>query len=289
MDLSIIIISFNTKKLLERCLDSIYTSLPGASISCEVIVVDNASTDGSVGVLKTKYPRVEKIFNKENLGFGKGNNMGIQRARGTRILLMNSDIQVLDRAIWELYEFGKAHPDAFVGGKLFNEDGSPQASCGPRMHLWNVFLMLFAKGDTLGITRYSPDTEKKVDWISGACILGMKKAFLDVGLFDEEIFMYMEEIDFLYRAKKSGYSVLFYPGARFIHTGAASSGTRKQPVANIFRGLLYFYKKHRPVWEQHVLRVVLILKATGVKIIGTLLGNRELIEIYDNALEFLKI
>lgn len=285
MDLSIIIPSFNTKKLLDRCLASIDASLKGSSLKYEVIVVDNASNDGSRELLNSKYPRVIKLFNKTNLGYGKSNNMAISKARGKYVLLLNSDIQVLDRAIEKLYEFISKRPKSFAGGKLLNENKTNQASSGPTFTIPVVLLMLFFKGDSLRLTRYSPDKVKKVDWVSGACLMGEKSAFLDVGLFDEGIFMYMEEIDLLYRAKQKGYAVFFVPEARFIHTGAASSSSRRTPVVNIYRGLVYFYKKHRSIMEVSLLVFMLRLKATLAIIIGKISRNRPLVQIYEEALK----
>ncbi len=285
MDISIIIPSFNTKALLDRCLNSISESLKDSSLKYEIIVVDNASADGTIQLLKTKYPRVIKLFNKTNVGYGKANNQGIQKAHGKHILLLNSDIKVLDGAIESLYEFSQQHPHAFIGGKLFNEDNSPQASCGPMYTLPVVFLMLFAKGDALGITRSSPSNITNVDWISGACVISTREAFIDVGLFDEGIFMYMEEIEFLYRAKQKGYTTLFYPNARFIHSGAASSGSRREPVVNIYRGLLYFYHKHRSIIEERILRLMLYVKALIALFFGRLTGNKTLVAIYEQGIQ----
>lgn len=284
MDLSIIIPSFNTKDLLDRCLHSINESLKSSSLTYEVIVVDNASTDGSVQLLNTKYPRIIKILNKVNIGYGKANNQGIQKSKGRFILLLNSDIKVLDNAIQILYDFAQKYPNAFIGGKLFNEDNSPQPSCGPMYTLPVVFFMLFAKGDALKITRSSPDAIAYVDWISGACIMAKKDSFLHVGLFDEEIFMYMEELEFLYRAKQKKYTVLFYPLATFVHSGAASSEKKKEPVINIYRGLLYFYHKHRSIMEQRILRLMLKIKAYIVISIGKLTNNSGIVLIYEKAL-----
>lgn len=284
MDLSIIIPSFNTKALLDQCLRSIGENVKDSSLKYEIIVVDNASKDGTIELLKTKYPRVIKIFNKTNVGYGKANNQGIRKATGGFILLLNSDIQVFDNAIVDLYEFAQKYPHAFVGGKLLNEDRSPQVSCGPMYTLLVVFLMLFAKGDALGITRSSPTKVSIVDWVSGACLIGPKDAFVNVGLFDEGIFMYMEEIDLLYRAKQKGYMTIFYPGAQFIHSGAASSGDRREPVVNIYRGLLYFYHKHRSIMEERILRVLLVFKAKLAVLFGSLTGRKSLVAIYEQTL-----
>jgi N-acetylglucosaminyl-diphospho-decaprenol L-rhamnosyltransferase len=284
MDLSIIIPSFNTKDLLDRCLESIYRTLKKTSLSFEVIVIDNNSSDGSVELLNKKYEQVIKVFNKENVGYGKANNIGIKRAIGTQILLLNSDCVVLDDAIDKLYRFSLSHPKSFIGGKLFNEDTSPQTSCGPFYTLPIVFVMLFLKGDTFHITRSSPSSIKQVDWVSGACIMAPKSLFESVGGFDEGIFMYMEEIDLLYRAKEKGYTTLFYPEAHIIHSGAASSKNKKEPVVNIYRGLVYFYNEHYPKWQIKVLKFFLSLKARIVICIGTILGKKETVRLYEKAL-----
>lgn len=284
MDLSIIIPSFNTKDLLDQCLASIERSLKGVSLTYEIIVVDNASTDGSIQLLNTKYKRVIKILNDKNIGYGKANNLGIQKAKGKFLLLLNSDIEVLDSAIPKLYAFGLDKPKAFVGGKLLNRDKTPQASCGPFYTLPVIAVMLFLKGDAFGITRSSPNQTTYTDWVSGACLFASKQAFVDVGLFDESIFMYMEEIDLLYRARKKGYGTFFYPDAEFIHVGAASSGSKKQPVLNIYRGLLYFYRKHRSIIEQVLLRVFLWKKAMLGIIVGKLTGNKYLLSTYEEAI-----
>lgn len=284
MDLTIIIPSFNTKELLSRCLDSIYQSLSSSKIKYEIIVVDNGSIDGTIQLLNKKYPRVIKILNKNNLGYGKANNIGIKKAKGKYILLLNSDILVLENSIDKLFEFVQSHPKAFIGARLINEDGTSQASCGPMYTLPRVFLMLFAKGDAWGATRTSPHETVKTDWVSGACIIAEKESFLEVGLFDEDIFMYMEEIEFLYRAKLKAFKILFFFEAKFIHIGAASSGDKKEPVINIYKGLLYFYHKHRSIIEEQILTVMLYLKARFVILFGKITRNKRLSDIYEKAL-----
>lgn len=286
MELSIIIPSFNTRALLEQCLDSINESLKANELDYEIIVVDNHSTDGTRQLLlSTKYAdRVIKILNKENLGYGRANNQGIKIARGKYLLLLNSDIVVLDQAIIKLVDFVRNHPGSFAGGKLLNLDRSPQASAGPRYFLPIVFLMLFLQGDKLGITRYSPNKIKEVDWVSGACLLGEKAVFEKVGFFDEKIFLYMEEIELLYRIKQQGHSIFFVPWAAFIHRGAASSEDQREPVIQIYRGLLYFYRKHRSIIEIETLKALLYLKAWLAILISFVIFNPRLREIYAKAL-----
>lgn len=284
MDLSIVIPSFNTKHLTSRCLRSIIETLKRSKITYEIIVIDNASGDGSVEMLNTEFPQVIKILNKDNVGYGTANNMGLKIAKGQYCLMLNSDVDALNGSLVKLLEFAREHPKSFVGGKLYNEDGSLQSSCGPMFSLWYVFLMLFFQADKLSITRYSPNHVRQVGWVSGACLLGTRKSFYDVGLFDQGIFMYMDEIEFLYRAASKGYNVFFTPEARFIHTGAASSGNKRSPVKNIFRGLVYFYQKHRTKPELTVLKLMLKVKAKIAIFIGSLCKKQDLVHIYEEGL-----
>lgn len=284
MDLSIIIPSYNTRALLAHCLTSINNSLINSNLTYEIIVVDNASTDGTSQFLRKEYPQVQLVCNKVNVGYGRANNRGIHKAKGKYILLLNSDIVVQQEAIGSLYRFIKEKRNAFAGGKLYNIDGSFQPSCGPFFSLPLVMLMLFAKGDYWGATRFSPVTTRSVDWVSGACLMGEKKAFEAVGLFDEKIFMYMEDIDFLYRAKQKGYDVYCFAGAHFVHTGSGSSGHRSTPVVNIYRGLMYFYRKHHGPGACAAIRLMLLSKALAAIIAGRMMGKQDLIDTYEKAI-----
>jgi GT2 family glycosyltransferase len=199
IDLSIIIVSYNTKKLTLSCIDSIYATTSGLDFLYEIIVVDNNSNDGTIEEIYNKYPRVVIIESKTNIGFGRANNIGINAAHGHHVLLLNSDIVVLGDALKNIYTFSVSHPRTFVGGKLLNSDRSEQTSCGYFFSLPVVFMSLFLFGDRLKLTRFSPQKIRKIDWVSGACILVERSILLNDLLFDENIFMYMEEIDLLYR------------------------------------------------------------------------------------------
>ena len=293
MELSIIIVNFNTKELLKKCLDSIVKSK--LDFNFEIIVVDNGSTDGSVEYLKAqqleakrKFPHLKfKIIeNQSNLGFGKANNQAFKKAQGEFILLLNSDTEVINGGIEKLLNFMKENKEVDIaGGELLEKDGPPQPSCGPFYSLPVLFLMLFLKGDKLRLTRWSPQKTRQVDWVSGACLMAKRRVFERFS-FDEEIFMYMDEIEFLYRAKKGGFKVFFYPEAKFFHLGSGSSQgkEKKRPVLNIYRGLVYFYQKHHPGWRFFLLKLMLWLKAKGAIFWGSLTGNRYLKELYEEAL-----
>lgn len=286
IDLSIIIISYNTRQYLDRCLNSIFQSLKNSTLQYEVIVVDNGSTDGSQEMVQKMYPRVKLMKNQTNVGFGKANNQGVKVAQGNILLLLNSDIEVQNQAIARLYEYFKALPiKSVVGGKLFNVDGSAQPSCGPAYTLLVIFTALFLKGDHLHVTRYSPMMVKRVDWIMGACMMLSRNAMSDVGGFDEDIYMYMEEIDWQHRARKSGYQIYFYPNSHFTHVGAGSSGSRTTPILNVYRGLIFYYNKYYNNYKKYILRVILILKAVIAIGIFTILNKKDDQKLYWEALK----
>jgi hypothetical protein len=248
-------------------------------------MVDNASTDGAVQAVKKTYPQVIVLQNKENVGFGKANNQAIRISKGEAILLLNSDTKVTEGAVDALYKFVQNHPRSVVGPKLLNLDGSEQTSCGPFFTLPVVFLMLFCKGDALELTRWSPVEVTKVGWVSGACLMASKELFLDGLLFDEKIFMYMDEIDLLYRAKKKGYTVYFMPEASVYHVGSGSSkDKRKTPILNIYKGLMAFYQKHYASWELPILKGMLQSKARIGMWYGSVFRKKDVQETYEEAL-----
>ena len=281
IELSIVIISYNTRNITRNCLRSIQASLKNSSLKYEVVVIDNASTDGSqTQILKLKAQnqnlKLKTIFNPKNTGFAKANNQAVKQATGEYILFLNSDTIVLNYSIIKLLNYYKnnEHKVHFLGGKLFEKDGiTPQPSCGPFYTLPVIFGALFLKGDYWGLTRYSTNKIKEVDWISGACILTKREYLVNLGGFDEKIFMYMDEIDLLYRAKKKGYRVFFYPEAKFIHLASASSNEKTYPIIQVYRGFLYFYKKHHAGSDIFFLKILLKLKALIALFIGKLTNN----------------
>ncbi len=289
-DLTIIIPSYNTKTVTLNCLDSLARSIK--KIHCEILIVDNHSEDDSVEAInrwindqQTSNLSYRLVRNQKNLGFAKANNQGIKIAHSDYILFLNSDIIVKDAAVETLLYYYQNHEASigFLGGRLFNRDGTPQPSCGPMYRLPMVFAHLFLRGDYWGITRFSPEQEKRVDWISGACIL-TKKTYLDqLGGFDEKIFMYMEEIDLLYRAALIGYTAYYYPRAQFIHLGSVSSNGRTYPIIQVFKGLQYFYKKHFSALDYKILIIMLKLKAVIGILLGRVFHNHYLINTYEEA------
>lgn len=289
IDLSIIIPSWNTKDLLNQCLRSIFKSK--SKYSLEVIVVDNGSTDGSVDMaakMSLRYP-IRIIKNKTNLGFGRANNQGMRAARGRYFLLLNSDTIVKPEALPRMINFLDCRPEiSVVGPRLLNFDGTVQPSAGPFPGLFVTMAMLFGEhwfGD-LVCRSYSCLTP--VDWVMGAAMMIKPEIIRKAGWMDEGIFMYMDEVEWAYRIKKAGYQIFYWPGAEIFHLGRGSSRSRqKAPIINIFRGLIYFYKKHYAPWQLFILRKMLQLKATLAYILGLMTGNQYLKKTYGEAIKII--
>lgn len=287
MDLTIVIVNYNSINLLLNCLTSVKKGLHKSDFTFEIIVVDNASTDNSRRILKW-IKQVKTIYNQKNAGFGNACNQGISKAKGKYILLLNPDTQVIDRGIPNLLEYALKFNQGFFGGQLLNNDFTIQPSCGLFFSLPVVFIMLFLQGEKLRITKFTPKTSAVVDWVSGACLLGQKEDFLKVGGFDENIFLYTEEVDLLFRAKQMNLICHYYYGARFIHLGAAISG-KETAIINLFKGLQYFYKKHYSKLEWFILTVLLYIKGTIGIVIGIIGLRPGMKKQYKSALQQLSL
>jgi GT2 family glycosyltransferase len=243
-DVSVVVVTFNSAKWIERCLESVR--------GYETIVVDNGSTDGTVALVRERFPEA-RVIEQENLGMGGGNNAGMRLASARYFLLLNADAWVLGDGVDDLARFADQHPDAaVVGPKLLNEDGSLQRSARAFPTLWRLsteylFLRKLAPRSRALNTFYEGgfdhDEARKVDWLFGACLLVRRDAADEVGLFDEDFFMFSEETDWCYRFRQAGWSVYFYPGAEVVHVGGASHGGTL--FAENVRGHLRFLAKHR--------------------------------------------
>lgn len=294
-DLSIVIVSYNTRKITHQCLESIYKSFRSykskSDPSFEIILIDNASVrDDSASYLAAyakKHKNIQFVANTVNTGFGPANNQGVKLAKGNYVLLLNSDTIILKDAIQKLFSFYKKNENTkhFVGPKLLNKDTTPQPSAAPFYTLPVIFGALFLRGDYWGLTRYSPKVLRKVDWVSGAAIMTKKEYFEGAGGFDETIFMYMEEVDLLYRAKKLGMNTYFYPKAKIVHLGSASSNGKTFPILQVYRGFIFFYKKHYSKFALFLLRFLLRLKAGLAWFLGFIINNDYLKKTYEEAFD----
>lgn len=274
---SVIILSYNTKDLLRACLNSVFTHTK--DIISEVIVVDNASHDDSVSMVKSEFKQVVLLENKENLGFSKGCNLGAKRAKGKYLFFLNSDTEIVDDMLRRALSLFKQNRDiAVVGGLLKNQDGTTSRSHGKFFTFSSIFSMLFLR------ERFVADNkEQMVDWVSGGCMLVKRDIFEKVHGFDEHFFMYIEDAEICYRIKHLGYSIMYYPEFSVKHKAQGSSN-RSFAIVEIYKGILYYYKKHRPAWDYFFIRVLLGIKAIIVIVISAVTFHNEKIRTYKKAL-----
>lgn len=250
--LSIVIVNFNGRGHLENCLASLAAHPPAASH--EVVVVDNASTDGSAVIAET-FPSVRLVQLPRNVGFSAGNNAGIRTTRGELVLLLNNDTVVPAGAIDRLVARLDAEPAAAVAGpRLVDGDGRAELSFGPMISplgelRQKVVTRLHARGVGF-VERWVERTtrrERYVDWVSGAALLVRRAVADEVGLLDERFFLYTEDVDFCAGVRAKGWKVLFTPGAQIVHLrGRSRSTAAKASNAAYRRSHLAFYEKHHP-------------------------------------------
>ena len=280
---SIIILSYNTQDLLQKCLRSIFTNLK--DIDFEVIVVDNASIDKSVEMVKEKFEKVKLVKSSDNLGFAKGVNLGATNAKGEYLLLLNSDIEIVTQSLKSLFTFLKEHKDvAVIGGKLDNADGTTSKSYGNFYELGEVWSMLFSDHKSK-IDSIKSDKPVEVDWVSGGFMAIKKVVFDDLKGLDPHFFMYIEDMEFCYRVHKKGLKVYYDRSIVVKHVGQGSSN-RTFAIVNIFKGILYFYKKQKPKWQYFLVKAMLIFKSALAIFIGTLTKNEYLKDTYSKAIKF---
>jgi GT2 family glycosyltransferase len=256
-DVSVVVVTWNALPWLERCLESVRGH--------ETIVVDHGSTDGTLELVRERFPDVH-VIEQENRGMGGGNNAGLRAAHGRYAFLLNSDAWVVGDALDGLVAFADEHPDAaVVGPRLLNPDGSLQRSVRGVPTLWRLateylFLRKLAPRSRAFNAFYGAGfdhrSQREVESLYGAALLVRREAVDAVGLFDEDFFMFSEETDWLYRFRQAGWKVMFYPGAEVTHVGGASHGGALY-VENV-RGILRFLSKHRGAREAERARRLLL-------------------------------
>ena len=256
MKLSVVIICWNDLRVLRECLLSIYRGTH--STDFEVLVSDNGSTDGSVEFVRHNYPNVRVLENRANLGFGKGNNVGIRASSGDYVLILNPDTIIHDGSLDRLVQFAEKHPEAGAFGcRVLNSDGTYQTSARlfPSVRRYWVSalgLKKLANVSSLFLfeeyPRWFGETERPIDWQSGCCVMFRGELLRNLGGFDEQFFYHFEEVDLCRRVWAAGHPILFTPEAVITHLGGQSVG--RFPVRfeiekhrNRYR---YFYKHFGP-------------------------------------------
>lgn len=254
--LDIVIVSFNARDDLARCLASIAAHPPGRPHT--VIVVDNASEDGSAALVAREFPAVRLVALDENRGFACGCNAGIRAGRGELVLLLNSDTIVPAGALDRLVAALERTPEAAVAGpRLVDAAGRPEISFGRMMGPWNELRQkligrLYGRGLPPAVRWVEAMTRRPhfPDWVSGACLLVWRADAEAVGLLDERYFMYAEDVDFCAAVRARGRRVLFTPDAEVVHLGGRSRAAAPEAARRAYRrSQLAFYAKHHPRWR----------------------------------------
>ena len=260
---SVVIVNWNTRELLQQTLTTLYRETTGTTF--ETIVVDNGSTDGSAGLVRSEWPQICLVASPINLGFAAGNNLGFPRCRGGYILLLNSDTIILATTVGGMVQFLDKHPDAGCVGCLhLNEDGSLQRSTGdfPNFIEDSLFYTdLYRLPPVRAYLRRrfiwwgDHDCIREVDWVNGACMMVRREVLDQIGGLDEGYFIYAEEVDWCYCMRKAGWRIYFTPEAEVIHLGGkAMDRVPAERLVLKYTGQYRFYRKYNPTWHRLILR-----------------------------------
>ena len=255
-DISIIIVNWKVKDLLQKCIDSILTYHNDYQV--EIFVVDNDSQDGSSEMIKNDYSQVNLIALSKNIGFGAANNIAIKQAKADYIFLLNPDTEITKDFLVNIFKYTKENPEiGIIGPKIINDDGSQQHSIRRFPDLFSQILVLLKLKSILVDNKFlnkylfvdfDYNKEQIVDQIMGAAMFIRKSVFDKIGIFDKKFFIWFEEVDLCKRAKQANISIKYFPGATILHHGgqsfSKSSIFKKQMIFN--KSLLYYFFKHKP-------------------------------------------
>jgi hypothetical protein len=262
--LAVIIVNWNTRELLARCLEPLAPAGDGPTSPADYAlwVVDNGSMDGSAEMVQLRFPGVHLLRNARNVGYARANNQGIRASQSRHVLLLNSDAIATPNALGRLARFLDAHPDVgAVGPRLLRPDRTPQPYAfggDPTLayllrRAWNRLVLRQPVHD------WGTDETQEVDWVSGAAMAVRRDAIDEVGLLDEAIFMYFEDNDWCLRMRQAGWRVCYVPEVEVTHLGGASVNRSERARAAYRQSLLYFYRKHYGALSRLALRLLLPL------------------------------
>lgn len=283
MDISIVIVGWNAKHYLELCLESLAAAPPRRSM--EVFVVDNASSDGSSEMIEARFPWVKLIKSPENLGFSRGNNLAIRQCQGRYVALINPDVIVFSGCLDALADFLDENPDVGnVGPRVFNPDMTQQSTCRRFPTIWNNFCAASGLATKFRNSRFlsgehmfyfSHDRTRPVDVIVGCFSMIRREALDAVGLLDEDLFMYGDDVDWCRRCWAAGWKVVFFPGARAIHDRGKT--TAPYPVRFAVaqqKSVLHYWSKHHGFLKASVIRGIMFFRHAMRYTAATLSGLR---------------
>jgi GT2 family glycosyltransferase len=250
--LSIVIVSWNTRELLAKCLESVLDEIRALyPLPVETLIVDNASKDGSAQMVRDRFPWASLIENRTNVGFAGGNNQAIPHSKGRYVLLLNPDTEVRPGAFRKLIQFMEAHREAGgAGPRLLNPDDTLQPSCYPAptltRELWRLFhLDAIRHYGTYCMSDWDPQENRAVDTVQGACLILRSEVLDQIGLFDDEYFIYSEEVDLCFRVRQAGWRLYWVPQALVVHYGGQSTQqVAAEMFLRLYQGKVIFFRKH---------------------------------------------
>ncbi len=265
VDLSVVVVSYNTKEFLLACLRSVEAHR--GALKTETIVIDNASTDGSAEAVAAAFPETLLVRNDRNAGFAAAANEGLRRARGAILLLLNPDAEVRSGTLQAMAVFLREHPEAgAVGCRLVHADGTPQHSCSSFPNPLNFAVHAFLSYGLFQGRRtplpwlqecWDHAATRAVDCVSGAALAIRREVLDEIGLLDERFFLYGEEKDLCWRIRSSGRKTFFLADAEAVHHGGASSRQNPDSIAQLQRGQVLFLRKHYGLLRRALLRAIL--------------------------------
>lgn len=268
VDVSVIIVSFNTRKLTLRCINSIYENTRG--ITFEVIIIDNKSRDGSAAAIREKFPRAKVISSEINGGFGYGNNRGFEICEGRHVLVLNPDTEVHSNTISKCMEYMDANQRVGVlGCRVVYSDGQQQSTIFRFLRLRHLFASCFFRNQFLrnttlfGDIRYSSlsrDKIQNVEVVAGCFMFVRCSVLEEVGGFDEIFFMYSEEAEWCHRIRKAGWLIQYFPAAEIMHHGAASTGESEWKSVEIAKGQILFMRLTRGFVTAYIANAIMLTR-----------------------------
>lgn len=261
--LSICILNWNTEELLKDCLNSVYNDYSKGE--WEVLVVDNASEDHSVAMVEAEFPLVRLIVTRENVGFARGNNLALEKARGKYLLLLNPDTRLEPGSVAKLVAFLESHPEVGVAGpKLLNEDGSLQLSCGVAPSLRTEIvnkLLLHNLFPFFKLGRWNHSEIRAVGWVAGACFMVRRRVVEEVGPLDPKIFMCYEDLEWCMRIGQAGWKIFYYPRSRILHLeGRSIQKDFRRILVVSQQSLFYLFQKHFSLSHLYILRLLTVVE-----------------------------
>lgn len=287
MEASLIILTYNSSSYIEDLLSEL-TKIYKKQLNegrLEIIVADNDSKDDTEKKIKN-FENASFIQNGENAGYAKGNNLASKKAKGEILIFLNPDTKIVAGDIFEMLSVFTDERVGVVGGKILSSGRKQELSCGKTYSWFNCLLLSLGLEESFGV-RFAPEKTQDVDFVAGTFLAIRKDLFESLKGFDEHYFMYVEDADLCFRVKREGRRVVFSPEATIQHVGQGSSN-RAFAIVNIYKGLLYFQKKHMGKISYNIVKFLLSLKAIILVLLGKISNNQYLAATYEEAFKAIR-